>query len=46
MQREFNQYKKLEWDDYNINEKYYLDKIYKEINNICPPEKKQLTLTL
>jgi hypothetical protein len=32
------------WSHYHVNESYYLEKIYKEINNICPPEIKQLTI--
>ena len=34
MQELFNLYIDKPWNDYNINEKFYLDKIYKEINNI------------
>ena len=44
MQQLFNLYEEKPWADYAIDESYYLDKIYKEINNIIPPEKKQLTL--
>lgn len=42
MQREFNEYKKLAWEDYNVNDSYYLDKIYKEIANIKPVKTQQL----
>ena len=34
MQELFNVYEDKPWNDYNINEKFYLDKIYREINNI------------
>ena len=30
----FNQYEKKEWDEYGVNHKYYLDKIYDEIEKI------------
>lgn len=32
------------WEDYNIDEAYYLSYIYKEIQNISPPKKAQLDL--
>ena len=44
MQELFNLYEEKIWSEYEIDESYYLDKIYKEINNIIPPEKSQLTL--
>lgn len=44
MQQLFNVYEEKPWKDYNIDESYYLDKIYKEIHNILPPAKKQLSL--
>ena len=43
MQELFNQYEERPWADYNIDESYYLDKIYKEINNIIP-KRNQLSL--
>lgn len=43
MQQLFNQYEERPWADYNIDESYYLDKIYKEINNIIP-KRNQLSL--
>ena len=43
MQQLFNQYEEKPWADYNIDESYYLDKIYKEINNIIP-KRNQLSL--
>ena len=30
----FNQYEEKDWQDYNVNDKYYLDKIYDEIEKI------------
>lgn len=44
MQTDFSKSLEKKWEEYDINEGYYLDKIYKEIANICPPESKQLTL--
>ena len=40
----FNQVKHRPWEDYDIDEQYYLDYIYKEIANISPKPKQQLTL--
>lgn len=36
MQTLFNQYIEKSWEDYNVNDKYYLDAIYKEIATIKP----------
>ena len=44
MQQLFNLYEEKSWADYAIDESYYLDKIYKEINNIIPKKQSQLTL--
>jgi hypothetical protein len=30
----FNQYEEKSWEDYGVDEKYYLDKIYDEIEKI------------
>lgn len=43
MQTEFNTAEEKPWDEYGVNDSYYLDKIYNEISNICP-RKEQLTL--
>lgn len=43
MQTIFNLHVEKPWEEYDINDSYYLDKIYKEIHNICPP-KQQLDL--
>ena len=43
MQQLFNLYEEKPWSEYDIDESYYLDKIYKEINNILP-KKTQLSL--
>ena len=43
MQTLFNVYEQKSWSEYDIDESYYLDKIYKEINNIIP-KKTQLSL--
>jgi hypothetical protein len=44
MQSLFNVYEEKPWEEYNIDESYYLDKIYREINNIIPKKKTQLEL--
>ena len=44
MQTEFNQYVKKEWSDYGVDDRYYFEKIYQEINNIAAPIKQQLEL--
>ena len=44
MQQDLSKFEKRSWEDYDVNEEYYLEKIYKEIHNICPPAKQQLTL--
>lgn len=41
---EFNMYEKKVWEDYDIDDKYYLDQIYKEIETLMPKEKAQLQL--
>jgi len=44
-QRVFNEYIDLPWSDYDINEKYYIDRIYKEISNVTSSQNQyQLTL--
>lgn len=43
MQTDFSKSKKLSWEEYDINESYYLDKIHKEIINITH-ETNQLSL--
>jgi hypothetical protein len=45
MQTEFNQYENKPWPDYDVNEDYYLEQIYKEIENISKTkENSQLSL--
>lgn len=44
LQTEFNVYKEMKWEDYNVDESYYLEAIYREINNIIPKPKPQLQL--
>ena len=43
MQELFNTYEEKPWEDYNIDDSYYIDKIYREIDNILP-KITQLTL--
>jgi hypothetical protein len=43
MQQLFNLYEEKPWAEYEVDESYYLDKIYREINNIIP-KNNQLTL--
>ena len=35
MQTVFNEHQELPWSAYDVNDDYYLDKIYKEIEKIC-----------
>jgi hypothetical protein len=45
MQTEFNQYENKPWSEYDVNEDYYLEQIYKEIENISKTkENSQLSL--
>tara|TARA_R110001592_G_scaffold728_3_gene3917 strand:- start:676 stop:2562 length:1887 start_codon:yes stop_codon:yes gene_type:complete len=44
MQTIFNNRKEKEWKDYDVNEKYYLDAIQKEIDNIIGIKTNQLLL--
>lgn len=45
LQTEFNLYEIKSWVDYDVNDDYYLERIYKEIENISKEkEKSQLTL--
>jgi hypothetical protein len=44
MQTIFNKYVELPWEDYHVNDKYYLDKIYSEIYNIQPKIKNHIQL--
>ena len=44
MQQEFNQYQEKPWEEYKVNEAYYLDKIYTEIGNIKAPVSNQMSL--
>jgi len=44
MQTEFNQFVELPWNEYDVNDEYYLDKIYKEIDNIQPKPSPQMQL--
>lgn len=41
MQQIYNQTDSRKWEDYDIDEKYYLDYIYKEIANIVPRKTNQ-----
>ena len=44
MQTIFNDIEEKEWKDYDINHKYYLDAIEKEIDNIMGTKTNQLLL--
>lgn len=44
LQTIFNVYEKKTWEEYGVDEDYYLEEIYKEITNLIPPPKKQLQL--
>lgn len=43
LQQEFNKFEEKPWEDYKVDESYYLEAIYKEIHNLIPV-KSQLTL--
>jgi hypothetical protein len=44
MQTDFSEYQELPWEEYDVDDSYYLDRIYREINNIKPPVSAQLQL--
>jgi hypothetical protein len=45
LQTEFNLYEIKSWKQYDINDDYYLEQVYKEIENISKKkEQSQLTL--
>jgi len=46
MQQIFNKVEKKKWEEYDIDEDYYLSYIYREIANILPKQSNQLTLEL
>lgn len=41
---EFNLYQEKSWEEYGVDDKYYLEQIYKELEAISPKEKMQLEL--
>lgn len=46
MQTVFNVYKELPWEQYNVDDSYYLETIYKEISSIIPKVTNQLKMDL
>lgn len=44
MQKLFNKFVEMPFEEYGINTKYYLDKIYQEIHNIKMQESKQINI--
>lgn len=46
MQTIYNRHLQLPWEDYGVDESYYLEKIYEEISNIQPKKKSQYKLEL
>jgi hypothetical protein len=46
MQTDFSKYENLPWSEYNVDDSFYLDAIYQEINNIVKPLSKQTKLLL
>lgn len=44
LQTLFNQYQEKKWIDYDVNDDYYLTKIYQEIASVNPAETDQLSL--
>jgi hypothetical protein len=45
LQTIYNQHRELPWEEYDVDDKYYLEQIYKEILNIQPKKKSQLSLS-
>jgi hypothetical protein len=46
MQTVFNKAEKKKWEDYDVNDDYYLSYIYREISNVIPKESNQTKLEL
>ncbi len=44
MQQNLSLFVKKNWEEYGVDESYYLQKIYSEIHKICPLPKRQLNL--
>lgn len=44
MQQDFSLIQKKSWEEYGVDESYYLDKIYREIHSVSPPVSNQLQL--
>lgn len=44
LQTDLSKFENKPWKEYGVNEQYYLDKIYREIHSINPPQKQQLSL--
>jgi hypothetical protein len=44
MQQDFSLIQKKNWEEYGVDESYYLDKIYREIHSVSPPVNNQLQL--
>lgn len=39
-----NEYKEKKWEEYGVNDQYYIQAIYREIENVAGPATQQLTL--
>lgn len=44
MQTDFSLYHEKSWEEYDVDDSYYLERIYREIHNILPRESQQLTM--
>lgn len=44
MQQVYNKHESQAWENYNVDDSYYLEKIYQEIHNLLPKKSNQLEL--
>jgi len=44
LQIDLSKFEQKTWAEYDVDESYYLEKIYREIHNVCPPKSNQLQL--
>ena len=44
LQVDLSKFEQKTWAEYDVDESYYLEKIYREIHNVCPPKSNQLQL--
>lgn len=44
MQQVYNKHQEMPWEDYGVDDSYYLEKIYQEIQNLVPVKSNQISL--